>query len=873
MSLSSLQVLADNRDALLLAEVAGWLHDIGKCADEHIINQSSDKPNGYKYAYKTAYSNLLDPSLVVNALGENVSLCDLVEQGLPRNVGDTSKPWLVRALGRCHAAAHIEKEEADTSGKQPKHDTRPSTAFGDEGSALCDLTVVLKGLPLNPLAQRNDLLARLQDAFGQALGETRRPENEVTLWDWSSVVASLFKAAVAGGLLGHQPLPADLRWQLLSVRVNRFEFSESVTRISDLQARQAILDNAFERTRVLLEEAFPLATRIYAGVNGHLYIAPNVPSLLDTVSGSGKTLRQLIQEEFAKGTIRDVPRLSIAGEIIPLVEIDRQAWWGQSADRDPKKDEVPPIARILDSQFLTFPNPAKVADWWQQPAQELCSICRLRPMREKAEACEHCIKRRGSRIEWWHEHLQQTIWMDEIADHNDRVALIVGKFGLDDWLSGEMVQTLLARAEENDPGKCTPKNPSPARLRRVWETCQQFWTETVEPILQTHQYAQNAVLSRTRMIVIPDKKDGWKKGYPYDGTINGGVVSLLWLDETKYFVTISNLQLAAGEAKIVDELVQTWQGRDIVVYDPANPRQKIPFKVQGMMQAMASLSQYVPCLTLLTSPDQFLALVPASDALDLTSQIHDEYQKQFGKVQNRLPLFLGLVFFQRKTPLMAVMDTARRMVEQVELSEETWRIRDEVANGQVQFENGITWTVPTKMGDETTEDVWYPYFFFEGDPGTRSRRFQLHGRWLVHVNDLHASDALRVTPSRFAYIYLEHTAQRFRFDPNCDVMLLDELPRLVEMWKRLKDSEITDTSLRGVAQLLYSKTRLWGKNTSEFRYLTETALKKASLWQQEDKPDAVTPDDVIGGRFERCLDLHLSILKERIKKQEVSHEK
>jgi|GEM_PF-4474402 hypothetical protein len=32
----SLKVLKDNRDALLLAEVAAWLHDMGKCADEHI---------------------------------------------------------------------------------------------------------------------------------------------------------------------------------------------------------------------------------------------------------------------------------------------------------------------------------------------------------------------------------------------------------------------------------------------------------------------------------------------------------------------------------------------------------------------------------------------------------------------------------------------------------------------------------------------------------------------------------------------------------------------------------------------------------------------------------------------------------------------
>ncbi|KUK41241.1 MAG: CRISPR-associated protein, Csx11 family [Clostridia bacterium 62_21] len=75
--------------------------------------------------------------------------------------------------------------------------------------------------------------------------------------------------------------------------------------------------------------------------------------------------------------------------------------------------------------------------------------------------------------------------MDELADRNDRVALIVGTFGLEDWLSGDLVQTVLVKAAEAEPGKCVPKNPSPARLRRVWETTRRFWTETVEHLLKT----------------------------------------------------------------------------------------------------------------------------------------------------------------------------------------------------------------------------------------------------------------------------------------------------------------------------------------------------------------------------------------------------
>ncbi len=141
--MASLQKLIQHREALLLAEVAAWLHDMGKCADEHIINQASDKPQGYSYKYKTAQSHRLTSGLSNICLtGETVSVKDLVEKGMPRIISDVSQPWLLRALGRCHSAAHVEKELSDkeTSTKQPQNETRLSTAFGIEGNPVTGLT-------------------------------------------------------------------------------------------------------------------------------------------------------------------------------------------------------------------------------------------------------------------------------------------------------------------------------------------------------------------------------------------------------------------------------------------------------------------------------------------------------------------------------------------------------------------------------------------------------------------------------------------------------------------------------------------------------------------------------------------------------------
>lgn len=105
-----LKILANNREPLLVAEMGAWLHDMGKCTDEMITLQASDKPKDFKYKYKTKYLYLLDDNLIT-LFGEKINLKDLIEKSKPQIVKETNKPWLIRTLGRVHGAAHIEKEE------------------------------------------------------------------------------------------------------------------------------------------------------------------------------------------------------------------------------------------------------------------------------------------------------------------------------------------------------------------------------------------------------------------------------------------------------------------------------------------------------------------------------------------------------------------------------------------------------------------------------------------------------------------------------------------------------------------------------------------------------------------------------------------
>lgn len=915
---SNLEVLKQNRDDLLRAEMAALLHDMGKFCDFHIKHVSGEKKwandDGYKAIVddpgalihlSAAAANIKKPDVInnvlnaqspkaadflstdikdaltntrINLFAQDYALAELIMLGMPGfathqqrgQLLEGKDGWLPALLGVCHSEAHVDKEEP-LGGQQTLPRVLMSNAFGFEqqifvlGDAQKSLDAHLKLLPIDAV----NLITRethdkIVQAFERGLGDTRRPINEVTLADWSEIVAALFKSALAGAMLNaNQPcirqwkswkdkiIDHDLHWRILRVNFDELALYAKAIKIADLLGYHRAVKEACAAVKQLIEEEYPLGNEIYRDTTGIYFTFPDI----DLPAELAQEIRQRVEAAEA--------------ELAPRVSVDPSA---------PLKTLLSK-SRLLARTDLAYPiAPENLSLCWQslwetvgEGQWEVCPVCRLRPMKEGKEACEHCAARRGSRIETWKAKPTQTIWMDEIADAHDRVALLVGKFGLDDWLSGDLVQTMLVKAVENDPSACVPKNPSPARLRRVWETTEKFWTETVRDVLNC---PADPSLRRARLLIMPDKENGWEENVPYDGTVGGKLISLLWSKKEKHFITISNLQLATSDVKDANALAQDWRGKEIIVSDPDDPRRHIPFHVLTASSAAGDFGQYAPYLPLLSSPDQFLALVPAGDALDIAAKIRGEYQEQFGKVQNRLPLFLGLVFFPRKTPLAAVIDTARRMLAQVEFKEETWQI-ETVNGGQVKFTNGVEWTVPTTM-DDGSPDVWYPYFRVQDATAQYPYCFdvkegQFKGRW-ARVAELNGQ-AVCVTPSRFAYLFLESTAQRFRFDPQPDARRLDELPRLMKMWCALKQSSITDTALRGVASLLESKGAAWGATSAELERLAETTLKQAKLFNFKDQAgnplaDVVIPNDVTSGRFARCLELHTKILKLRIKEEQ-----
>lgn len=982
-----LTALAAHRNELLLAEVAAWLHDMGKCADAFlqpdgtgfraITCQDNPQVNPHKAIYEPTeltqlpywsrlsprrgqcsrleeahhstalwqtITNLgiqpagLDLSVTIPGVGRT-SVRELILWGRPlvsdqfaqfqRVMG--SLVFMFSYLGRAHGAAHIEKEESEA-----RSSAFISSPFGFENTRLDDLNSKIEQVLLAATTrfQRDHLIEILRANFDLALGDTRYPENEVTLWDWASLVAALYKPAVAGVLLGHMPQPSNLRWRLLSVRVNSSAFLDHVTRMPDLLARQQLIQNGFDKVRILLEVTYPLGTEVYRDEDSSLYVVPDLPYLMNLTNQpdqQGECLESLIEQSFSQGTVNNDPGLAISGEIVPEVILDDASWWGQRPDRSaPTQDELPPISRVLQQPITANADIDTVAGWWSA-RRDICPVCGLRPQAApdtkagQRQVCNICERRRDDRARAWVANLgTSTIWLDEVADVNGRIVLLIGQFDLSEWIEGELVRTLTVNDPLRTPGGTSGdigKNPSFSRLRRVWETTHQFWQEVLptnpsqnlQQSLVVQVIGQGGLRLTLQGTVRPAKEDGTPGPFhAYElRLVNGIGLSVVWDPDRQRFVTIDNLGHIAsllGEqipTKTKEESFTSYEKRvsswaadrvgsyllgELAIEEPSgfgaaniiwDGITVAPDGVGRIIDAQGEEIAYPPIIPILAEPATFMALIPANRALDVVQAIKAKYEREMGKVRNRLPLTLGVVYAGRRQPLASVLDAGRRMLRHrpqtvqaaVEAVSQVTPWPQEVNLRLRVGKQRITITMPTVMGDGITEDVWYPYWQVGGKPTDRRRWFVgPDGEHWVHMCDLRAGDEVGFTPSTFDFEFLDastrrfevaysHDGQRLGKDKHQRPYLLEQVDDLADAWAQI--SRLPTSQIKALESLIESKRRDWDEplgtpNVSPaFRLFVADALREAEVHT------SLLEEAAVAGMLADTLEIHLTIHKEK----------
>lgn len=466
-------------------------------------------------------------------------------------------------------------------------------------------------------------------------------------------------------------------------------------------------------------------------------------------------------------------------------------------------------------------------------------------------------------------------------------------------------------------------NASFARLRRIWETTRDFWQE-ICPTSEDDSLAQSLIGAEIgnvgpRLRITPRHADDLDLGdyHVYSMVLsNNARMSVVWDTENKHFVTCDNLDYLGSKDQLGQMIIDYLSaGTVLTIEEPTGYGSKDKVWGKILVEDVCEIpdSTYIPVMPILAEPRTFMVLVPAEKAFNIAKAIKIKYEREMGKVRNRLPLHLGIVYAGRRTPFRSILDAGRRMSDQ-SFPAENWRIVDVTQKStdksdrlpeqlkmeqfrewlEVQLERDdrrLIWRIPAMMGDGKTIDQWYPYIFLNTrcEPTNRDRYF--HARnpligqdgWFIHAGDLQRGDDVYFTPATLDFQWLDSAGRRFeiaydekgqRRDLPRRPYLLDELETLEEIWVKLK-CRLPKNQIYILRDLIEGKRVDWqigedGTAKDEFKQFCRDALANAE-WKNgkppwENKSDMLDhwADYAARGWIADAIELHLQIMKEKV---------
>lgn len=450
--------LAKKRDALLLAEIAAWLHMLGKFQEsflqgDHRISATQIPPD-----ITTKYRNL--DSLLKDSWTGNVwkkfniskfgAASLKISSFIEAHHKQSPPEGLLKLMSDSHGrGSGIEKGVLNRFADGQTNTVYLSTAFGTETDVIdlnklqIDRYYFYNFLQTNLELLKNSLgssvfdwkefrhkfISSVEDYFCQTVAETRRPLSDVSLFDQTAASVAFFKAALAQNLLlgWKDPVTDEIEkkyyWRFLRVGLDGLVFWGDSIRISDLLARKQLIIDALNEIQKVVEHAYPLGLEVYRDENGSLFLVPDIDDLLDAKAESGDSLDKYLQE---------IANRRFDGEAHWMLELSNRT---RNTLRFGKLATSPLNKPTANSEWI--------APYWNEK-QDICPVCGLRPISssKKLKVCDTCSDRRTSRAQKWTQELKTTIWIDEIADSNSRLALLVGQFELASWLSGEAFNSM-----------------------------------------------------------------------------------------------------------------------------------------------------------------------------------------------------------------------------------------------------------------------------------------------------------------------------------------------------------------------------------------------------------------------------------------------
>lgn len=693
---------------------------------------------------------------------------------------------------------------------------------------------------------REFIFNRVKPWYSKLLSDSRYPVNDVSLWDQAYMTASMFKAVLSNLVLGSSKLetyqnnPSSIKWRILGIQYDKLGLAEKGFKPAHIDWYRNISKEIDNKIKELLEYEYPIGNEVYRDETGIYFI---VGEDLGDGEGDLAILRSNLNE--IKEKILEIFKEKSLDEFYPAIFLTK-------ASRG-----LMNLTYLLEKARENFLK----SDWSKKDLAlnlgegypiGICQICGQRLFFENDErhenknVCKTCYdnKTKGRVDKWLNDRAGETIWTSELKDKNDRLALVVMKFELMDWLNGDLLNTsslqiginlgndvkelvntldeifkkgqdkkvgdtilkkyidkalhglkiehnkiiesfLLERSigdrwEEfiykalgdwNEHNKkpiknkidfdnrkiewsnltnkdieflsililqfLLRKNPSPARIRRIWESTQEFFEEIEEKLLCVAN--------------IPDERKirlywNLRSQVRYEGEDWAGNLEF-WIRDGKAFLITYD-----------EDIIRHYKNFRCVPEKDKKlylEKSKITLSLQD-----ADFEIYKPYMSIIDpTPISWQFIIPAEYVPELIKNTQNLYDEYFKYVYGKLPLHVGVIIQDYKKPLYVGINALRKIRRDVKDRKKIWEeteakffkeiFNDKIKKGKIEeLCNGAVEYYSLYFGDLTSGD----YQFYVSPDNSPC--------WMKNVDRLNNDEKIKYIPNTFDFEFLDTNTRR-----------------------------------------------------------------------------------------------------------------
>jgi len=681
---------------------------------------------------------------------------------------------------------------------------------------------------------RKNFFEIIESLYKNLPSDTRYPLNDVTLWNQAYMATSMFKALLSGIYL--KPIDTnnyDLlenKWSILSIQYDKLALAEKGLKPAHIKTYREISQNIDLKLKYIIENKYALGNEIYRDETGIYFL---VSEHLKGIENDEFYELHTDLDEVKNEILRVFYRIA-DNEFYPTILLNEptRATMNLTTFLQKANENFLKADYSIKKEPLNIDNPIGV-----------CQVCNnqfTEKIDNEVQMCSTCIDRKKGRIkEWLNNQDNETIWLDELGDKNNRVALVTLKFELMEWLNGSLFSSLLG--QKNDLESHIYQN----YIDDIFTTLKN--NKKLDETILIQDYSENIPKDKS----LREITESWflerAIGTIYEQLISDNIRnnidfqrrSIIW-ENLSEFISKLLLQFLLRKNPSPARLRRVWEStenffEDIKtdVLDSIKATRKkdeflkliedFPQNYKNRLEDNKEYKQYFSIID--PTPISWQFIIPTEKLEDTINKIQKLYYQNFKYVNGKLPLHIGIVVQNYKKPLYIGIKALRDIRRDIK----SWsdiKTDEKLKNLEEYYKE--------EEKNNNSQDF---YSLYETDNQEYDFSLLPSGKGVKKYN---STDDFIIYPNTIDFEFLDTNSRRndiFYKEGKRLIDLKSNRPYSWSEWEDFKNFRdyFRDKSnqLQTVISLIYSKMQDWKDNEDSFQKFIKTTFEKDNIDTRE----------------------------------------